>query len=192
MMSAAAAPVVKTAACVTADPALTARAVALLAGVEGARSGAVRARWNPRLRSTAGRAFARANVIELNPRLVAHPGEVERTLRHELAHLLVAWRTAAAATRRRHWPDPHGPEWRRACADLGIADETRCHRLELAPRRRVARRHVYRCGGCGVEWRRARPIPRRRPLACRACCRAHAGGRFDRRFVFVTAGGSPV
>ena len=186
-MMPAAAPVAKTAA----DPTLTARAAALLVGVEGARPDAVRARWNPRLRSTAGRAFARENAVELNPRLAAHPGEIERTLRHELAHLLVAWR-AAAATRRSHRPDPHGPEWRRACADLGIVDETRCHRLELAPRRRVARRHVYRCAGCGVEWRRVRPIPRRRPLACRACCRAHAGGRFDRRFVFVPVGGSPA
>ena len=167
-----------------ADPTLTARAATLLTGLTGARPDAVRARWNPRLRSTAGRAFARENVVELNPRLVAHPGEVERTLRHELAHLLVAWR----AGRWRRRPDPHGPEWRRACADLGIADESRCHRLELAPRRQVARRHVYRCTGCGVEWRRVRPISRRRPLACRACCRAHAGGRFDRRFVFVAVG----
>lgn len=168
-----------------ADPPLTARAAALLAGVAGARPDLVRARWNPRLRSTAGRAFARENAVELNPRLVAHPGEVDRTLRHELAHLLVAWRVGKGRRR----PDPHGPEWRRACEDLGIADETRCHRLELAPRRTVARRHVYRCPGCLVEWRRVRPISRRRPLACRACCRAHAGGRFDRRFVFTAVGG---
>src|ERR1700687_2873461 len=40
--------------------------------------------------------------------------EIERTLRHELAHLLAQFRVG----RRRI--APHGAEWRRACRDLGI------------------------------------------------------------------------
>ena len=49
--------------------------------------------------------------------------EIDRTLRHELAHLLAQWRIG----RRRI--APHGEEWRQACRDLGIADEARCHNL---------------------------------------------------------------
>src|SRR6266446_8423633 len=52
--------------------------------------------------------------------------EVDRTLRHELAHLLAQFRVG----RRRI--APHGPEWREACRDLGIADEARCHNLPFA------------------------------------------------------------
>ena len=64
--------------------------------------------------------------------------EVDRTLRHELAHLLAQWRTG----RRRI--APHGPEWRDACVDLGIADEARCHNLPFATKVYPAR-FVYRC-----------------------------------------------
>ncbi len=37
-----------------------------------------------------------------------------------------------------------------------------------------------RCPNCRLAYRRARRP--RRPLACSACCQAHAGGRFDARF----------
>src|SRR5687768_15396855 len=53
----------------------------------------VRVRWNPRMRSTAGTAFARQTLITLNPRLREFgEKEVDRTLRHELAHLLAHFR----------------------------------------------------------------------------------------------------
>src|SRR5207237_3228502 len=42
--------------------------------------------------------------------------EIERTLRHELAHLLAQWRNG----RRRI--APHGSEWSRACRALGLGD----------------------------------------------------------------------
>jgi len=175
------------------DPELTSRAQALLLNLPGceALAKSVTARWNPRLVSTAGQAFPARWAVVLNPMLRALPGEVERTLRHELAHLVAHWRAGIATgghhhhrSRRRGKIAAHGPEWRRACVELGIAGEERCHQLPL-PRRAVARRHVYQCPRCGMILRRVRPIPPRRPLACRDCCRQHAGGRFDRRFVFV-------
>lgn len=137
----------------------------------------VTARWNSRMRSTAGTAFPTNAMITLNPRLHGFgPDEVDRTLRHELAHLLAYHR----AGKRRI--APHGVEWRRACADLGLRDEQRCHTLPL-PRRTVARPHLYRCPRCALELRRVRPLRRR--AACLVCCRVHNGGRYDERFRFV-------
>jgi predicted SprT family Zn-dependent metalloprotease len=74
---------------------------------------------------------------------------------------------------------PHGPEWRRACCDLGIADEARCHNLPFATKVYPAR-FVYRCPNCRQEIPRVRRI--RRAIACLACCRKHNGGDFDPRF----------
>jgi SprT protein len=99
--------------------------------------------------------------------------EIDRTLRHELAHLLAQWRVG----RRRI--APHGTEWRAACRDLGIADEARCHNLPFATRG-FPPRYVYRCPNCKEEFPRVRKI--RRAIACLTCCRAHNGGDFDPRF----------
>jgi SprT protein len=100
-------------------------------------------------------------------------GEVDRTLRHELAHLLAQWRIG----RRRI--APHGKEWRQACRDLGIADEARCHNLPFATKT-YARPYIYRCPNCKEKFPRVRRI--RRAIACLACCRKHSGGDFDPRF----------
>ena len=137
----------------------------------------VTARWNPRMRSSAGTAYPTKATITLNPRLHGFgPDEVDRTLRHELAHLLAYHR----AGKRRI--APHGVEWRRACADLGLRDEQRCHTLPL-PRRTLTRPHLYRCPGCALELRRVRPLRHR--AACLVCCRAHNRGRYDERFRLV-------
>jgi SprT protein len=133
----------------------------------------VRVEWNSRLKTCAGRANYRTKVISLNPRLREHPTEIERTLRHELAHFLAQFR----AGRRRMLP--HGEEWRAACRDLGIGDEKRCHNLPFPVRER-ARRFLYRCPSCARDFPRVRKI--RRAIACLACCRAHSRGRFDARF----------
>ena len=129
--------------------------------------------WNLRLRTTAGRADYRHKLISLNPRLFEHPAEIDRTLRHELAHILAQFR----AGRRRILP--HGDEWRTACRDLGIADETRCHNLPF-PASACVRRYLYKCPNCKCDFHRVRRI--RRAVACLACCRAHNGGEFDARF----------
>ena len=99
--------------------------------------------------------------------------EIDRTLRHELAHLFAQWRVG----RRRI--APHGVEWRRACRELGIADETRCHNLPFAAKVYVPR-YIYRCPNCKEEYLRVRRILR--AIACLACCRKYSGGDFDPRF----------
>ena len=129
------------------------------------------------MRSTAGTAFPAKALICLNPRLRDFgDADIDRTLRHELAHLLAHQRAG------RHRIAPHGPEWRRACADLGIADEARCHTLPL-PRRPMTARHFYRCPHCAVELQRVRPL--RGKSACLACCRRHNGGRYADKFRFA-------
>lgn len=161
-----------------ADAALTRQARQLLSQLHCPDFAAcVVARWNPRMRSTAGSAYPGKALITLNPRLREFgAAEIDRTLRHELAHLLAHYRSG----RRRI--APHGREWRKACADLGLADEERCHDLALATRT-VARRHRYRCASCGVELARVRPL--RRKAACLKCCRAHNRGQYHDQFRFV-------
>jgi len=133
----------------------------------------LRVEWNSRLKTAAGRADYRRKLISLNPRLLEHPDEIDRTLRHELAHILAQFRTG----RRRILP--HGDEWRTACCDLAIADEKRCHTLPF-PANARARRYLYKCPNCKCDFHRVRRI--RRAVAFLACCRAHNGGEFDARF----------
>ena len=99
--------------------------------------------------------------------------EIDRTLRHELAHLLAQFRVG----RRRI--APHGKEWRQACVDLGIADEARCHNLPFATKS-FPPRYVYRCPNCDEKFPRVRRIGL--AVACLACCRAQNRGKFDPQF----------
>jgi SprT protein len=133
----------------------------------------LRVEWNSRLKTAAGRADYRQKLIWLNPRLFEHPAEIDRTLRHELAHVLAKFRAG------RHRILPHGAEWRQACRDLGIVDEKRCHDLPFPVSER-AWRYLYRCPNCQRDFHRVRRI--KRAVACLACCRAHSGGEFDARF----------
>src|SRR6266568_8920791 len=140
----------------------------------------IRVEWNPRLKTAAGRADFHEKLISLNPLLrdvraglAFNRDEIDWTVRHELAHLLAQWRVG----RRRI--APHGPEWREACRDLGIADEARCHNLPFASKS-FPPRFVYVCPNCQQEFPRVRRI--RRAIACLACCRKHNGGDFDLRF----------
>lgn len=127
--------------------------------------------WNARLSSAAGRADSRRKLISLNPRLHEHDQrEVERTLRHELAHLLAQSRVG----RRRI--APHGAEWQKACRDLGIAGEPRTHTLPFRIQR-LPRRFLYVCPRCEKEFPRARQI--KRVMACLDCCRKFNKGKFD-------------
>jgi SprT protein len=131
----------------------------------------VRVEWNARLFSAAGRADFRRKLVSLNPRLREHDAaEIDRTLRHELAHLLAQFRGG------RKRIAPHGAEWRKACRDLGIADESRCHTLPFPVKPR-ARRFLYRCARCGKEFPRVRRI--KRSVACLECCRKFNRGKFD-------------
>jgi SprT protein len=134
----------------------------------------VRVEWNSRLRTCAGRADFHEKLVSLNPRLSEHgAGEIDRTLRHELAHLLAQFRAGRRRIR------PHGHEWRDACRDLAIGDERRCHNLPFPTQERT-RRFLYRCPNCQQDFPRVRRI--KRAIACRACCRKHSRGEFDPRF----------
>jgi SprT protein len=160
------------------DEELTATARQILINI-GARTLAakVTARWNSRMRSTAGIAYPTRLLICLNPQLRQFGGvETDRTLRHELAHLLAYER----AHRRRI--SAHGPEWKKACEDLGLRNESRTHTLPL-PRRSLPKKHFYKCRSCGLEVGRVKPL--KRGSACLQCCRSFNRGHYDARFRFV-------
>lgn len=161
------------------DAQLTAQARELLHGQRGLRelAGKVRVVWNARLQTTAGTASARTWEVEINPRLKDHgAATIGRILRHELAHLISVYR----AGRRRI--AAHGPEWRQACADLGIPGEPRCHSLPLKARE-VRAKFAYRCQHCGRLLKRVRALERR--SACFDCCQKHNRGRYDERYRYV-------
>lgn len=141
----------------------------------------VRVSWNPRMQTTAGRAWWPDRMIELNPKLrECGDEEVWRTLKHELAHLMAYERNM----RRRI--EPHGPEWRAACADLGIPRELPYHTLPF--KRRVPKRnHAYVCPHCATTILRVKPI--RRTVACYACCRKYNQGYYDSRFRLTKVAG---
>ncbi len=158
------------------DPLLVQARALLLAAGAPALAARVQFRWNPKMRSAAGMAYPQRALIVLNPRLREFEGEAERTMRHELAHLLAQER----AGRRRI--APHGEEWRKACRDLGLVDEKRTHNLPL-PQRKVARNFHYRCPVCNTHLGRVKPL--RRGSACLRCCRKLNRGHYDERFRFV-------
>jgi predicted SprT family Zn-dependent metalloprotease len=93
---------------------------------------------------------------------------------HELAHLVAHHRAAGRRIQ------PHGAEWRRACAEVGIPGEKRCHNLPLA-RREVRRKYAYRCRHCRTVVPRVKKLSRE--SACYPCCREHNRGRYSRRFM---------
>ena len=133
--------------------------------------------WHPRLRTTAGQAFYGKNQVRMNPKLMQFGmEEVDKTLRHELAHLVARYRAGGRRIA------PHGAEWQEACRELGLAGEKRCHDLPL-PRVKQRERHRYRCSHCGREYGRVRAF--RRAVACLECCRAYAGGRYHERYRLV-------
>jgi SprT protein len=151
------------------------RATSLLRALgAGALALRLQVEWNSRLTTTVGRADSLRCIVSLNPLLQRFgQDEIDRTLRHELAHLLAQFR----AGRRRILV--HGPEWRLACHDLGIGGERACHKLPLEARR-LPRPYVYRCCSCLRFFPRARRI--RRATACLACCRKFSSCEYDDRF----------
>jgi SprT protein len=137
----------------------------------------VKVSWNPRMQTTAGRAWWPDRVIEMNPKLRdCEVDELWRTLKHELAHLVAYERCG----RRRI--EPHGREWQTACADLGIAGEKPFHTLPFK-RRRLQRKHSYVCGNCAAVIHRVRPIVK--PVACYECCRKFNHGVYHDRYRLV-------
>ncbi len=133
--------------------------------------------WNPRMRSTAGRATWPVCLIEINTHLPEiSQEEVRRTLLHELAHLVTYERLGHGRCA------PHGEEWQQACSDLGIPGETATHRLPL-PSRKVKRQWKYLCPSCGSAIERVRRFESR--VACYQCCKDTKNGYYDERFRLV-------
>lgn len=137
----------------------------------------VRVFWNSRLSTTAGLAHYHNSSIDLNPRLLEFaPEEPDRTMRHELAHLVAQHR----AGKRRI--QAHGRQWQEACVELGIPGEKRCHDLPLE-RRRVRRKFAYQCKHCGVVVPRVRRLARH--SACWTCCQGLNRGRYSSKFLLL-------
>lgn len=160
------------------DVALSDRCVELLAdlGLSDLKA-RVRVEWNPRMRSAAGRAFWPQGLIQLNSRLAEiSPSEVERTVLHELAHLIAYERHPRRAIK------SHGREWRRACAEVGIPNEKATHQLEL-PTRTMRRKWRYQCPACHRTFDRVQRF--KRAVACYECCRKTRDGSYDERFRLV-------
>ena len=120
-------------------------------GLWGAEEFATRLRWcwNPRLRTTIGRALLEDGVLELNPLLLGrHPEEMRPVVIHELAHLVVTARHGLRMA-------PHGAQWMELMHQAG--ESTRAtHNLDVEGlrvkrRRRRRARRVLR-----VAWRRPR------------------------------------
>lgn len=123
--------------------------------------------WYPRLRSTAGLAHVKSNTICLNPKLVAiSSSEVQRTLRHELAHLIGG--------------SEHGVKWHKACAALGIPDETTKHSLPL--KIKIKKPYLYECPECNSKVKRIKPFST--PSACIKCCKKHNNGKYKAKYRF--------
>jgi predicted SprT family Zn-dependent metalloprotease len=134
----------------------------------GCRKLQARVFWNPSLRTTAGMAYWSERMVVLNPKLVEISSvEVQRTLRHELAHLLAKHRVG----RRRI--EAHGPEWRQACHELPFK------------RQRQTRKFFYTCPACNAVLARVKPL--RRKAACIKCCRKHNHGKYHENFRFRPA-----
>lgn len=98
--------------------------------------------YNKKLRTSLGRAYLHFNRIELNPTLLdLHPGEMESTFAHELAHLvapLLFGRRGCA----------HQAGWRQVMQDFGYPPE-RTHRLPVGGLRYQHR--VVAKGICGCK-----------------------------------------
>src|SRR5437773_5622263 len=153
------------------------RAEALLRRLNaGILTNRVRVEWNERMRTTVGRADFRRCLISLNPALQQFgPAEIDRTLRHELAHLLAYFRFGKRRI------EPHGREWRNACCDLGISGERAGHTLPLVGRS-LSRRLVYCCQNCQGLFPRLRGIGR--ATACLVFFRNFSGEIYVELFLF--------
>ena len=116
--------------------------------------------YNPRLRTTLGRAILDDDRVELNVHLLrAYPDELLGTVIHELAHLVVRMRYGEVR--------PHGREFKALMRAVNMpADAT--HHLDTARLKLRRRRYIYlhRCGNCGTMFIARKP---RRDCYCRAC-----------------------
>jgi len=116
--------------------------------------------YNPRLRTTLGRALLADNRVELNVRLLReHPGELLPTDVHELAHLAVRMRYGNVQS--------HGMHFRAFMRAVNLSAAS-THSLPTKHLKSRRRRYVYlhRCSDCGMMFI-ARKV--RSDCYCRQC-----------------------
>lgn len=96
-----------------------------------------------------------------------HMSPVERreTLLHEIAHAICWTRDGDAR-------EGHGPRFWEIARALGVRRRSAPETEALRFHRENRAVHVYRCEGCGAEWRRFRPFGR--SMLCASC---HRRGR---------------
>lgn len=113
--------------------------------------GGITIELNPRLRTTAGRAFWRTRrTVELNPHIFAHEenrGELRDTVLHELAHIYAR-------------KGGHGKEWKTLAVVLG-ANPTPYHSCQKGVQTNRRVRFWGRCLDCG-RWVKLSAVRRNR------------------------------
>lgn len=113
-----------------------------------------------KLRVTAGLAHTSEGKITLSLILLDTHEKIERTLKHEYAHLLAVARHGRRAS-------GHGKHWRQAMTDLGEPAEV-YHRYP-AQRNQSRQRVGYVCERCGATIVRKRRLPGRRKYLHARC-----------------------
>jgi predicted SprT family Zn-dependent metalloprotease len=116
-----------------------------------------RVEYSPRMLHTAGVCIPGRSLIRLGRKYhLLFPDEIGDTLKHEMIHLKC-----------RH----HNQAFRAEATRLGVAIKARSD-----PRLERPARYIYRCPGCGADYKRQKLL---RMGSCGKCSR---GGRFDARF----------
>ncbi len=95
---------------------------------------------------------------------------IEDVIRHEIAH---------AVDFERRGRSDHGRAWKAICRRIG-ADPTRLYETTDIQAFLLPGKYVAHCANCDRKITYYRKPSR--PRACRPCCDAHAGGRYDERF----------
>lgn len=113
-----------------------------------------------KLRVTAGMAHTAEGKISLSSILLDTHEKLERTLKHEYAHLLAVARHGRRAA-------GHGKHWRQAMLDIGEKPEV-YHRYP-AQRNQSRQRVGYVCDRCGTTIVRKRRLPGRRKYLHARC-----------------------
>jgi predicted SprT family Zn-dependent metalloprotease len=123
-------------------------------------------RWDRAIRRF-GYCLARQKVISLSQQLVAlnEWPQVENTILHEVAHAIAGPGIG------------HGRAWKEIALRIGCTGERCYNGTEV---RTPAAKFIGACPGCGVTVQRNR----RKRIACSRCCKTHANGYFDARFLF--------
>lgn len=99
----------------------------------------------------AGRAYYNEHRVDFNAVLLNENVEkfIERTVPHELAHLITGILHPHTKGGRFQKASPHGAEWREVMAALGCKDVTRCHDYDTSSVKRSRGTHAYKCSQCG-------------------------------------------